>query len=384
MKRYISRVRQPVKRQRAEYLVLLTLVSFAVTVAGTRWYLEVTGYPKIGTSTLHIAHVLWGGLLLFVAALLPLVLANREVYPIAAILSGAGVGLFIDEVGKFITTTNDYFYPAAAPIIYAFFLLTVLVYVQIRRPPSQDARAEMYRALEELSEVLDHDLEPHERLALMRRLRSVAAQSEQPELARLARELLDFVVADSVVVVPIGPAWVRRTAQAVEWWADVWLPRRTARLALGMALVVAGLPGAWTLALLSQLPREPSAVMSRVTADLSTIGPNRLPTLATDNVMGAAAYLMLVAAAAVPLLVSGALLIVGQERLGLALAYFALLLDLTMIYLLLFYFQQFHAVSGVTIAFVLLLMVVYYRRRFGLSPPAERLGAVPAAGGGHR
>jgi hypothetical protein len=25
----------------------------------------VTGYPQIGNSTLHIAHVLWGGLLLF-------------------------------------------------------------------------------------------------------------------------------------------------------------------------------------------------------------------------------------------------------------------------------------------------------------------------------
>ena len=38
---------------------------------------------------------------------------------------------------------NDYFYPAAAPIIYAFFLLTVLIYLQIRRPISYDARAEL-------------------------------------------------------------------------------------------------------------------------------------------------------------------------------------------------------------------------------------------------
>jgi hypothetical protein len=45
----------------------------------------------------------------------------------AALLSGVGLGLFIDEVGKFITSNNNYFFPLAAPIIYLAFLLTVAV-----------------------------------------------------------------------------------------------------------------------------------------------------------------------------------------------------------------------------------------------------------------
>ena len=43
---------------------------------------------------------------LFIAALVPLIIANRRVYLVGAILGGIGVGLFIDEVGKFITAGN--------------------------------------------------------------------------------------------------------------------------------------------------------------------------------------------------------------------------------------------------------------------------------------
>jgi nucleoside-diphosphate-sugar epimerase len=145
--RLFSRIHTLVKREGAEQFLLYSLLSFAASVSLTRLFWEITGYPQLGNSTLHSVHVLWGGLLLFVASLLPLVLTNRWVYPMGGILSGAGVGLFIDEVGKFITQTNDYFYPPAAPIIYAFFLLVVLFYLRVRRPAPQEPRAELYRTI---------------------------------------------------------------------------------------------------------------------------------------------------------------------------------------------------------------------------------------------
>ena len=101
MKRYYHAVRRPVRRPRADNYLLLTLLSFALSVSLTRLFLELTGYPQLGSGTLHIAHMLWGGLLLFIAALLPLIFANRWVYWVEAVLAGVGVGLFIDEVGKF-------------------------------------------------------------------------------------------------------------------------------------------------------------------------------------------------------------------------------------------------------------------------------------------
>jgi hypothetical protein len=119
-------------REGAERYLLVVIVSFAIAVVGTRWYLQATGYPQIGGGELHIAHMLWGGLLLIVAAVLGLVLEAAWVPTIAAILTGVGTGLFVDEVGKFITASNDYFYPLAAPLIYGLLLAFVLVFVMIR------------------------------------------------------------------------------------------------------------------------------------------------------------------------------------------------------------------------------------------------------------
>jgi len=129
-----SQRRVPV-REGAERYLLLTIVAFVVAVVGTRWYLQATGYPQVGGGELHIAHMLWGGLLLVVAALLPLILAAGWALTASAILTGAGTGLFIDEVGKFITASNDYFYPLAAPLIYGLLLVLVLLFVVVRRRP---------------------------------------------------------------------------------------------------------------------------------------------------------------------------------------------------------------------------------------------------------
>ena len=51
-------------REGAERSLLLVIISFTIAVVGTRWFLDLTGYPQVGGGELHIAHMLWGGLLL--------------------------------------------------------------------------------------------------------------------------------------------------------------------------------------------------------------------------------------------------------------------------------------------------------------------------------
>ena len=104
----------------------LFLVSAVVSILSIRFYLEMMGYPKVGAGGIHIAHVLWGGLLMLVAVLLLLIWWNSSMRRFSAFLAGLGFGTFIDETGKFLTRDNDYFFEPAAMIIYTLFILLFL------------------------------------------------------------------------------------------------------------------------------------------------------------------------------------------------------------------------------------------------------------------
>lgn len=338
-------IRRPVRREGAERFLLLMLVAFAATVIVTRVALELTGFPRIGGGDLHIAHALWGGACLFVAAVLPILLAGSFVYRAAAVVSGIGIGLFIDEVGKFITTQNDYFYPAAAPIIYATFLLSVLIWIRARRPTAADPRSQLLSALELLAESVEGDLQPRERDQLLARLRAAAAKAPDLEQQRLAEQLLEFVAARDVALAADAPPLFRRQRA---WWRarrDAWIGGRGLRVAIVVAILVSG---AWALTAFGLAAADLAASSLAPTTPLFGL---RLVQLGIEAVAGG-------------LMVPGAILITvaGRHTRGYSLALYGLLVSLTLGDLLSFYLRQFDSIVAAAFHAALLAAVIGYRR----------------------
>lgn len=97
-------------------------LSAVVTIILIRIWLHLTGYPQLGGDELHIAHMLWGGLLLVLSLLGSLLFLNNDLKNVWAVVGGAGFGAFLDEVGKFVTKDNNYFYQPTFAIMYAIFV----------------------------------------------------------------------------------------------------------------------------------------------------------------------------------------------------------------------------------------------------------------------
>jgi hypothetical protein len=98
------------------------LIAGVATILIIRTQLWLTNYPQLGGHGLHIAHLLWGGLFMVVAIGILLTFLGPSPRAVAAVVGGIGFGFFIDELGKFITSDNNYFFKPAAALIYLIFI----------------------------------------------------------------------------------------------------------------------------------------------------------------------------------------------------------------------------------------------------------------------
>ncbi len=174
--------------QAGRYLDLF-LVSAVASVLVIRFSLHLAGYPRIAPGQLHIAHMLWGGLLMLIALVILFSFLGRRVHDLAALVGGVGFGTFIDEVGKFVTQDNDYFYQPAVALIYISFILLYLGIRSIHRRRRVTPTEYLVNALQELEEIAVDELDEEERMRALRYLESSdPADPLVPVLKRLLEE----------------------------------------------------------------------------------------------------------------------------------------------------------------------------------------------------
>src|SRR5258707_2616462 len=97
----------------------------------------MAGFPQVGGGGLHLAHLLWGGLFMLVALIALLATLGKRLKHVSAAIGGIGFGLFVDEIGKFVTSDNNYFFQPAVALIYLVMVVLFLLFRAIeRRSPS--------------------------------------------------------------------------------------------------------------------------------------------------------------------------------------------------------------------------------------------------------
>jgi hypothetical protein len=146
------------------------LVSAVATLLGIRAYLQATGFPQVGGGELHIAHMLWGGLLMLVAVVLSLVYIGRPARILAAVVGGAGFGTFIDELGKFITRDHDYFFRPTAGLLYVIFVLLFLAFRALDRQRPATREGALANAADAIPELIVGGATEAERARVLRML----------------------------------------------------------------------------------------------------------------------------------------------------------------------------------------------------------------------
>ncbi len=181
------------------------LVSAIVTVLLIRIYLAAAGYPSIGGSQFHIAHLLPGGLLMMGTIIMMLAFLTSRAERVGAVTGGIGFGFFIDELGKFITSDNDYFFKPTAALIYVTFIVIYLLQRQLFRRRGLSQEEYLINAVEQVKEAGIADLDQREKARAMEYLER--ADQKDPLVRPLRR-----VVAGLHARQTEQPRWYHRYA----------------------------------------------------------------------------------------------------------------------------------------------------------------------------
>jgi len=166
------------------------MVSSLLAILGIRVFLRLTNYPQLGGGTLHISHMLWGGLLMLIALIILLTFINTGAKRIATTIGGLGFGAFIDELGKFITRDNNYFFQPTFALIYIFFIILYLLLQLIDNKKEFTQKEYLANSVELIKDAVINDLDIQEKRTALTYLNLV---DQNDQIAKTIKQLYEKI-----------------------------------------------------------------------------------------------------------------------------------------------------------------------------------------------
>lgn len=211
-------------RKNASDLVLTLMISALLTLLGTRLFLQLLGWPTISFGVWHIAHVLWGGLLMILGAIFLLTNYGEKNRQISAIVIGIGWGLFIDEIGKYLTKNNDYWFQPAVIFIYISFIFLFLAYRHFIKQKDKNNK-NLYQIIDQLEEMAqDNKINQKEMLLKIKKIIGKEKKSEEEQkwkqwLTKTGYYSYNKIFRRKFILIILG---IFSGAWAVERFREIW------------------------------------------------------------------------------------------------------------------------------------------------------------------
>ena len=231
---WVTRRHHPARNIEIRALLDTFFVCAIATILVIRLQLWATHYPKLGGGKLHIAHLLWGGLGMLVAIVLLLSFLGAARRHTGAILGGVGFGFFIDEIGKFVTSDNDYFFKPAAGMIYIIFIVLFLAIRSLGWRHRWTPQECLANAMQLMATATCQPVDQRRR----RLIRELLERSDQSDpLVEPMLEALDRLEASPC---PSPNVFARTGTRLRHWYAGVvsepWFPNLLAVVFFGFAI----------------------------------------------------------------------------------------------------------------------------------------------------
>lgn len=161
------------RKEASEYVAWI-MVWGVVSLLGVRLYLSLMDWPIVGGKVWHIAHILWGGLGMLIGGLVNFLFYGKRAKKISATITGLGLGLFMDEAGKFLSRDNDYFFQPAVMVMYVLFVILFLIYKYAERHQIKSEATLLHSILEDFEDIIREDLTKKEKEKIIERIEKLS------------------------------------------------------------------------------------------------------------------------------------------------------------------------------------------------------------------